>query len=363
MKTFTTLASLACSIGLSSVASAQEAPKKLMETTEAKEKATKVDDKRADGWEYKLDLGFNFGFSKSGSVVGQPDGNTIQLGLVMDGSADLYSGGHEWHNTLSITHQQSQTPAIEDVFIKTQDNFELVSMWLYKLKALPWFGPFARARLQTQLFAGNVVLGEDALLEITNADGSRELPGGLTTETNADGQTFSKLDAGTEFEVTKGFEPLTLRQSVGAFARALDSKTTVVTFTLGLGAQEIFTRDGYAVADAEDSPELEIKQLEDSNLLGAEAGMEATGTFRKEVTWSFTLNTLLPLVDNVDALPNGDPAEGTAKLHVDIGAKAGLKLAKWVSLNYALTAKLAPYIQEDWQVQNALVLSSSFNLL
>ena len=44
-------------------------------------------------------------------------------------------------------------------------------------------------------------------------------------------------------------------------------------------------------------------------------------------------------------------------------ATLGIKLWKWVSLNYALAVLRIPLIQEDWQVTNTLLLTVKANLV
>lgn len=362
-----TLKVVLTSLALATPALAQDPPDaveeaKIKEQMKASEEAAKKaaeEGKSLDGWKYDLNIGFNGGFNRNASVVGQPDGSTWQIGAVLNGSANLNAGNHEWRNTLAIAHQQTQTPVI-DGFIKTTDNFELESMWLYKLKSLPWFGPFARARLQTQLFTGALAFGEDTDVQFRDPDG-KAIPT-LNPNENADGTAVRSLPAQERLDITKPFEPLFMRQSVGAFARAVEKKDLKVTFTLGLGAQEVFVRDdaGFAVADDDGTPQLELNQLQDSFVLGAEAGVEANGTVGKQVTWSFTANMLYPFPGVGDG---SEQFTGADAINYETIGKVGVKLAKWASLDYVLTAKKIPLVLDEWQVQNNLLLSTAFNLL
>lgn len=325
-------------------------------TAEARAKAA-AEKKTLDGWKYELNLGFNGGFNQNASVVGQPDGSTWQIGGVLNGRAELYKGNHEWHNRISIAHQQTQTPAI-DGFVKTNDNLELGSMWLYKLKSLPWLGPFARARMQTQIFAGHLVFGEDTELEFLDPKGTPI--DALNPDLTADDRRVRQLAAQERIKITNAFEPLTLRQSVGAFARAVEQPTVKITFTTGLGAQEVFVQGdgGFAVSDDDSSPELEVTRLQDSVQLGVEVGMEANGTIGKQVTWSLLIDTMQPFYTDVET-----DLEGIDLLNVELTGKIGVKLTKWVSLDYMLLAKRIPLVLDDWQVQNNVLLSTAFNLL
>lgn len=325
-------------------------------TAEAKAKAAK-ENKTLDGWKYDLNLGFNGGFTQNSSVVGQADGSTWQIGGVLNGGAELYAGNHEWHNNLVVAHQQTETPAI-DGFIKTADNFELTSMWLYKLESMPWLGPFARARMQTQLFSGALVFGEDTNVQFRDPKGAPIDT--LNPNQTADGLQVRTLAGQERLTITQAFEPLTLRQSLGAFARAVEEKTVKVTFTVGLGAQEVFVRGdgGFAVTDDDATGQIELTRLQDSVQVGVEVGMEASGTAGEQVTWALLVNTMQPFYNNAET-----NLEGFDLLNVETIGKVGVKLAKWVSLDYVLTARKIPLIVDDWQIQNSVLLSTAFNLL
>ena len=69
------------------------------------------------------------------------------------------------------------------------------------------------------------------------------------------------MAAQKRFRLTGPFEPLLLRESVGAFANPVDQTDLKVGFKLGAGVQQINVRDGYALADNSDTPEIEVNQL------------------------------------------------------------------------------------------------------
>ncbi len=323
----------------------------------ADEKVVKVvtgEEKKPDGWTLGMELGANFSFSNSSRVVGQPDGSTIQLGVVFGANADLRVGQHEWQNKLAFNNTWSQSPQI-DTFLKTVDNLELRSAYLYSLKSVPWLGPYARARLQTQAFNGWQVYGEDRTIRIDE--------GPLET-----------LTAGDEVDLTSSFEPLNLRQSAGAFARPWDNKAFSATFSLGVGAQEIFTSGGQIItkedgtfADpatgAETTNIIEIVSLKDSVQAGGELEVQLKGEMNKMFTWSFSANFLQPFYTDTDIDPEGQKLEGTDLMNIEINGKASVKLADWASIDYVLVAKRVPLVLNDWQIQNGILLSTSFKLL
>ena len=295
-----------------------------------------------DGWKLSLSLGTNASLNDNHQVVGSTDGTTFQLGVVINGNANLRAGQHEWENGLTIEHQQTKTPEI-DPFVKSLDNAELTTMYLYRLASIEWLGPFARARAQTQLFPGYLIRAGDEKVK--------------KTDTNGD-STVTDLAAQEKLQVTDPFEPFLLRESAGAFARPYDSEKLKLTFTAGAGGIQIFADGGYVLKDDDGTEELDMFELESSNQLGAEVDVEASGALSTSVTWGVSANLMYPFIVSVDT-----DFEGMDLLNREFGAKLSLKLSSWASLDYVLKAKKLPLVVNDWQVQNSLLLSSAFNLI
>lgn len=304
----------------------------------------------AGPWTLSLEVGLNGALSNSSGVVGAEDGNTVQFGLALKGEAKFRDGAHEWRNALTIAETQTQTPALP-VFIKGNDVFELRTMYLYHLPAVPWLGPFVRARMQTALFPGRLVL-PDPNIPVTvdgeNAD--------LESKTE-DGKSYGVL------ELTDPFQPLRLRESAGVFAQPVDAPMLGLTVTVGAGAQQVFADGGRAVQDDEATPVIEVVSLADSQQIGVEVELEAGGKVTETVSYSLGVNMLYPFYSDPELNPAGDALEGIELANVEVDGKLSVKLAAWASLDYILSAKYLPLIIDEWQVQHGLLLNASFNLL
>lgn len=297
----------------------------------------KAEEKPADGWKVGVQVGLNLALSDSRTVPGIVDGTTYQVGAALKGSADLRAGDHEWRNSLEITHTRTSAPPLDE-FVKSADEATLRSMYLYHLPGIPWLGPFARVRAQTALFPGELRFAEPTQLAV-------------------DGVSLD--EPVTEYPLTSAFEPFLLRESIGAFANPLDGKVLNLTVSLGGGAQQIFTQGGEVVSDNPDTPQIEIVSLQDSTQIGVELEVIAEGALTETLTYGFIGNVLYPLYSD----PDPAALEGLEKTNVDLGLKVGVKLAKWASLDYVLSAKYLPLIIDEWQVTNSLLLNASFNLL
>lgn len=304
----------------------------------------------AGPWTLSLELGLNGALSNSSGVVGAEDGNTVQFGMALKGVAKLREGAHEWRNSLTIAETQTQTPALP-VFIKGNDVFELRTMYLYHLPAVPWLGPFVRARMQTSLFPGRLVLPDPAIPVTVDGEATALDP---KTE---DGKSYGVL------ELTDPFQPLRLRESAGVFAQPVDAPMLGLTVTVGAGAQQVFADGGRAVKDDDTTPAIEVVSLDDSQQIGVEVELEAEGQVTETVRYSLGINMLYPFYSDPELTPAGDPLEGIELANVEIDGKISVKLAAWASLDYVLSAKYLPLIIDEWQVQHGLLLNASFNLL
>ncbi len=307
----------------------------------AKVAEAKAAEAKADGWVLGVQLGSSIALNNTQNVAGTvTDGTTLQVGAVLGGKANLKKGNHEWQNNLNANFTLTRTPVM-GAFIKTADNLEIKTSYLYAFEAVPWLGPFARARMQTQMWKTQLIYVDP------------------TDLVQSDHEGVIHLGAEQRYTAANPFEPVQLRESAGFFARPADSKTIKAIFTLGAGAEEVLTGDGYAIDDNGDTPEIELKKLENSQELGLEIDAAAEGYITDEIFWSVGANMLQPFVysgaDDVDL-------EGIELANIEFNAKIGIKLSKWLSLDYTFNAKRVPLVLDEWQITNGLLLSAAFEV-
>ena len=295
----------------------------------------------SEGWNYSLNLGLTGSFNHSSNVVGAADGSTVQLGLVLDGSANMVHGSHVWENLLKVQHTQSRTPAI-DRFLKSLDNLDIQSTYLYHL-ATPndWFGPFARASLNTSVLEGYEVRAADTNIQRVFRDGHTE---------------DSVIRAEEDISLTDPFEPMTFKETVGVFADPIRRDDLKVTTKSGIGLQQIVVGDGFALtSDADDL--VTLTQLEEANEFGAEFEIGVNGSRSEDVTYEATLSLFYPMTSSADV-----DFDGIDALNTDFSGKISVKLTGWASLDYVLNVKRSPVVLDEWQVTNGLILTSAFSL-
>jgi hypothetical protein len=254
---------------------AEEAAKAATEVTPPETSTTAAPDSPppppASPWKYTLGIGVNGAMTRSTNVVGTVDGTSAQIGAIVDGSASYVDGQHNWENVLKLTESFTRTPAIPS-FLKSADELRLQSTYIYKLKAVPWLGPYARGLGTTSLFRGYEVRGEDVVIIRNLSDGTSLPP--------------DDKAASEKYGTTKPFEPTLLRESAGLFANPIAMPGLTLKTRLGGAMQHILTRKNFAISDDSATTEIEYRQLEDSTQAGAELGIEMLGKVAENLTYT-----------------------------------------------------------------------------
>ncbi len=323
-------------------AQAQETPKDIVAGKE--EIPTTETERKEDGLHYLLNGTANFSFSHNRRVVGQPDGTSFNFGILVNSKLDLYWQAHLWLNSILLEHQQTKTPTLHP-WVKTLDRFEIRSAYLYRIPSVPWLGPFAAFSLKTSLFPGHDARATATEYAIIGLDGQREMVG--------ERGTVGTIKAQSWIELTSALAPLRLAESAGVFALPIDRKALRAEFRLGVGARQVFVQNALALADdAETKDIVEYKRLEDFIVSGGEFQADLSGLWREFITYSLGIEVMYPFWLNIDM-----PVDGAKRFHVDLRAKVGVKIFEWAALEYSLSVIREPFLVDEWQVQNGLMLS------
>jgi hypothetical protein len=320
-----------------------EAAKNDVVTTNADAGADEAADE-PDMWDGKLKLGLSGSLLQSNNVVGQVDGITLQGGVVLDGALNFVYKQHDWRNAIHLEHAQTKTPTLEPL-IKSSDQLQLSSLYLYHVPGIPWVGPYARLKTANPIFPGYAVAGAQTTFQKDYADGTQE---------------FVTQDPQAPLDLTGWFEPFTISESVGAYAEPLTHELLTLNVKLGVGGQHMLSTGGFVVADDAATVDIvELKQLQTTHSAGAEIEVEASGkVVVDEVTWKLMTNIYYPVLISVDT--DLDAFEVT---HLDLLGGLSFKVAEWLSLDYQLKVLRAPFVLNDFQIQNTVLLSSGFDLL
>jgi hypothetical protein len=293
---------------------------------------------KEDGWQLRLMVGATGSYNHSRKVVGSVDGAMIQLGLLLDGGADLVHGQHIWENALAIKQTQTRTPQIEP-FIKSADELTLKTTYIYHLPSIDWLGPFVRGSLSTQLLRGyDVRAGPVTLI--------RNLRNGT--------QISKAVPSQIRFALTKPFEPLLLKESAGCVAKPWADKSLTLKAKVGAGLQHVIVGKGFALAE-DRNEEIEYNQLVDSTEAGGLIDLDANGALADNITWTANAGCFYPFA--------GSELSGSKASSVELGAKLSVKLATYLSFDYVFSAKWLPQILQEWQIQNGVTMTLSYDVI
>lgn len=312
-------------------------------TADVKSEQILTKETKIEGWRPTLSLGATASLNDNRRVVGTVDGTTVQLGLLLAGALGYAKDQHDWQNNLDANLGYTRTPQL-DRFVKSADALKFRSLYVFRLQ--DWVGPFIQFKLDTQMFPGYDVKTDAVTVRREFLDGTNKV------RTRA---------AQSNIPLTEPFEPLLLSEAVGLFARPVAQSDLTLDVKLGAGAQQIFARDGFTVADDKATPELELKQLDSTNQLGAAGELSSSGKFSETVVWTAYANFFFPFYSSVDLAKLN--LDGVDRLNSDIGGKISAKLSKWASLDYVVSFKRIPLILDAWQIQTGLLFTAGFNVL
>jgi len=335
----------------------------------AKLKGTDVKGKAAEmetGWKPLLKASGNFSLGHNQNVAGNPDGVNLSFGYLINGGLLFLneSKEHEWQNNLAWQLGYMRTPII-DQLIKNADSIDFKSSYLYHIPAVTWMGPFASFQLKTSMLPSDAVYAEDkTILKLRVGEAYGTSPDGLITDGDGNpiGLTNPRTEtvtAGTNIPLTRSFAPTTLREGAGWFFIPLDKPEIKIDTRIGLGVWETFVRKGYTVADNADTTSvLELQQMQDYDQLGPEWSLKVNGVLEKMVTYQFDALVMYPAWNNADT-----KLSGVELINTEFDFLLGVQLWTYVTLDYAFKAYYQPLLIEEWQIQNALLLSVVFNIV
>ena len=341
-------------------------------TEELQKKAlTKTSTTVPDGWKVTAKVGGTFNVTDARNVVGAVEGTAIQLGATIGVNADYKYNQHTWENSLSIQEAFTRTPPPDDdtpsPLVKSLDTLDLLSTYIYRFNDPDWLGPFVQLKLNTQVFATSVE-PVDPVTVIRNGDEANQQAGV------------------TQVDVTEPFEPLLLRQTAGLFGRPYESDEFTLDFKIGIGAQEVIARGG-AVLEANTGETADngeaiyrLQDIEDTFDLGLEGSVAGKGILIKDVlTWNASFVAFVPFVtvgdvpkvdDNGVPVVEGEGEDATPvfldtfeRVALEFNGALSLKLTKYVSVDYTLLVRRFPQIRDAFQVQNALQVTLTMDLL
>lgn len=289
------------------------------------------------GWSKNANLGLNLSFTSNQSVIGQTDGSSQVYGLNLKGGLNRVSETDEWRNNLSLVESTSRTPSIPR-YVKSSDELKYDTIYLYSLPSLPEIGPYARGEAAAPIFAGEDVQSGVKTYRIENV---------------AAPVTASSL------RLTDGFKPLTTKEGVGFFWKAVQRSDLKVEARLGFGALQISADGQYVLAGPNAAGELQVNELHDVSQAGLEAGLSVKGKITETSAYEAGVETMTPFINNKVA---GDKRNAVQLTNVDGYGKLTSNITSWAAFSYDYKAKIQPQLQVRAEQIHMLVLTVNYNL-
>ncbi|MBT4760866.1 MAG: hypothetical protein HOO06_04130 [Bdellovibrionaceae bacterium] len=315
-------------------------PSAFAEDSLTETKKLEMDSKAKMGWNYKLKFSSNIALSSSDNIIGQKSGDTKTLGLKINSGANLKTINSEWRNSAKINLASTKTPAVP-FWVKSEDAFKYETIYLKQFENKPWLGPYVKASVEAPLLIGENK--RDSNVEYQYSDGT-------------------SLGTKSTQRLTDGFRPMTTKESLGLFAKAIDSKTKSLEFRVGLGAIQVEAKDQLSLDDKDTTENIiELKQLNSYSDLGVEMAMDYKGQWNKQSSYSLSMETLTPLSTNKEDLPANLKEESSIRLtNVEIKFDVTTKVNEWLDLSYEYKASYQPKLLDEWQRQMGFVMSFSY---
>jgi hypothetical protein len=296
-------------------------------------------DGKRKGFDGVLSASANINMASNSHVVGQVDGFSLLLGFSLLGGLDYIHGPHEWRNTLRLTQAWARTPVVNE-FIKANDVLDLESVYHYFF--LSWMGAFGRINMETAMLPAEDVRTDPATYLATRSDGTT--------------RTFNNT---RRLELSGAFAPLTFNQSGGLFAEVFQSDPISVSLRLGVGARETFSEGVLVITDDNNTPTIELTELDNVYQSGVEAFISARGGLNNgRVSYEGGLGALLPVLNN-------DPLDrGAAELtRVGLFAHVSFHVFEWMSLDYHARLLRDPQLLDEIQLQNNLLFTFQYTFI
>lgn len=308
---------------------------------DVKKEAEAKKKEKTDGWFPKLKASLTTSMVHNKNLPGIDDGLSLTIGVLIDGELKYNKGPHRWITTLKIEHTQSKTPTLEP-FFKTADELDFKSLYEHSFKKYNKLMVFGGGQIIATLFPGHVVVSEDTELRKLRTD-----------STEVAGQAM----ANEPYEISPGLSPFSFKQLVGFGVTPSEDPFAKLNIRLSMVAQETWAR-GYAVDDDEDTPELELRELQNFQQVGPQFNLTIDGEIKKKLKYSFNAEMMFPVYTSIDT-----DLSGFNLLNTDLEFKLGVEVNKWASFNYVFTAKRQPMILDEWQILNNLVFTVTANIL
>lgn len=287
--------------------------------------------RKAGPWYINMSVGGSFQFARSDSVIGKSDGMTLDISAFLEAVGGYRGERHVGYARLYI-EEEGTIRLPDEPYLSLVDTLDLDL--LYAFKVVPWFGPYGRFSLETQMVPG--IIDFDVPTDVLKHD-SR-------------GNELFVESGVSDTVLTPPFAPIDLRYGVGGRFDLSPVYWFDFKSRVGVGGRHVFARNLYIIDDFDDTPELDLFQVDDLTQFGAEMSLVLGVQLGRWVQLDAEFDMLLPF----------DDAEHPV---VDFRTTIALRLASFATLNYTLRIQEDIQLTPDTQFDQAVLLRFAYKIL
>lgn len=274
-------------------------------------------------WRFTGLLGGDVVFLRSDSAAGAQD-RSIQINVFFDVAARLSRGQHLWTTRLEVEESQSRTSALSR-FQNLKDRLFLHTIYTYKVTR--WFGPYARAGLESHILP-------------------RFYDFARPTEVEFEGHDITYPE-GHRVRLDDPFAPVELIEGTGGNFQVFRSHAAELSLRVGFGALQVVPNGGLVFNEKDN----QIRRLELDRREGIEATAIGSARLSRWVTLSTELDSLVPFAQD-------------QTLILKWRNQINLRLASFASLTYRFNAvrNETTNLTDEFQLEHNVQLRFSYTL-
>ena len=285
---------------------------------------------RNTGWNGSLVLGGTFDLNQSKKVVGRTDGTLLGISGFAESLFGYRNDEHLFYGRLNL-EAGGDLRLPDRPFVSNVDDLTLDLLYVYRVTA--WFGPYARASIETQVLPGIQPFDQPTTVRKLDRHGVE-----IGLETDKQSLTLAPPFAPVEPGYGTGVR----------FDANFGGHLTLAT-RLGVGGRHVFTRGLFILNDDPATPELEVRQIANVTQFGAEGALVAELTLGRWIVLKLDTSVLLPFND-------------AKQTYVDFRGAITLRLTSFASLNYTVRVKDDPALSKDTQVDHAVLFRLAYKI-
>ncbi len=282
------------------------------------------------GFDVNLIVGGSIGFNQADNVVGKAEGQVVDIAAFIESVAGFLEDNHFGYGRANI-EIGGRLRLPDRPFVPTVDEINLDLLYAYRLT--PWFGPYVRTSLETNMVTAYQEFDQPTTVRRYDKQGE------LVSESS---------EAELEAEIAKPFSPIELDFGVGGRLDFSAGFWLKFTTRLGLGFRQVFARELYVVESLR-SGVAEIRQVDNVQQYGGEAAVILEVVPLHWLSFKADASFLVPFDDYTEPF-------------IDLRASATLRLSSIASLIYTLRLKDDPSLIDKTQIDQTLILRFAYRL-